>query len=278
MNKLGRGLDALFQETTTTQVGAHEQGTLAHIKTTDIRPNRFQPRQNFVSEDLAMLINSIREKGILQPLIVRTLNKEDGTYEIIAGERRWRAAKTLNVNEVPVIIRDCSDNESLELALIENIQRHNLDPIEEAEGFQRLMREFHYTQEQLSMVIGKSRSHIANTLRLLHLPSTIKTLIHEGKLTAGHARAILTHPHPEVLAEKILAEGMNVRTVEKAVKEVSGPLYESDQKYQEQEISQQLTQALSLQTTVKITKKGGTLTIHFKTFEQMDDLIEKLRN
>lgn len=278
MDRLGRGLDALFQETTSRSTTTYEPGTLAHIKTSDIRPNRYQPRQNFISEDLAMLINSIREKGILQPIIVRPLNTEEGTYEIIAGERRWRAAKTLNFEDVPVIIRHCSDSEALELALIENIQRHNLDPLEEAEGFQRLIQEFDYTQEQLSLIIGKSRSHISNTLRLLNLPDAIKKLIQERKITAGHARALLSHPEPEALVEKILSEGMTVRTVEKTVKKETLPRPEKTYEGQEQEISDHLTQALSMPTQVKLTKNGGILTIHFKTIEQMDDLIEKLRS
>lgn len=275
---LGRGLDALFLESSThlPQVAA---GQLTHVKIFKLKPSRYQPRQRFSPEDLENLVNSVREKGILQPLLVRPHAEEKESYEIIAGERRWRAAKALNLEDIPVIVRDCSDSEALELALIENVQRHNLDPIEEAEGFQRLIEEFRYTQEQLAKVIGKSRSHIANTLRLLQLPDSIKKLVNEGKITAGHARALLSHPNPETLVERILLEGMNVRTVEKTVKQRTPKslLLENEQKAQEQEISHSLTQALGLTTVVKIGRKGGTLTIHFESFEQMDTLITKLR-
>jgi ParB family chromosome partitioning protein len=275
---LGRGLDALFQESST-PIPKAIVGKLTQLKIFNLKPSRYQPRQRFSPDDLESLVNSIREKGILQPLLVRPHPEEKENYEIIAGERRWRAAKTLNLENIPVIVRECTDSEALELALIENIQRHNLDPIEEGEGFHRLIEEFDYTQEQLAQVIGKSRSHIANTMRLLQLPESVKKLVSEGKITAGHARALLSHPNPETLVERILLEGMNVRTVEKTVKQASAKslLPENEHKIQEQEISQSLTQALGLTTVVKIGRKGGTLTIHFETFEQMDDIITKLQ-
>ncbi|MEI8296048.1 MAG: ParB/RepB/Spo0J family partition protein [Alphaproteobacteria bacterium] len=275
---LGRGLDALFQESSAPTPSAIA-GEMTHLKTFRLKPNPHQPRQRFSSDDLESLVNSIREKGILQPLLVRPHPQDKDNYEIIAGERRWRAAKTLNLEEVPVIVRECSNSESLELAIIENVQRHNLDPIEEAEGFQRLIEEFSYTQEQLAKVIGKSRSHIANTVRLLQLPESIKKLVSEGKITAGHARALLSHPNPETLVDRILLEGMNVRMVEQKVKETTtkSMLVENEHTVQELEISQNLTQVLGLKTVVKIGRKGGTLTIHFGTFEQMDDIITKLQ-
>lgn len=273
---LGRGLNALFQESLSVP-SAVPEGNLTTLKTFRLKPSPFQPRQRFDAEHLESLVNSIREKGIIQPIIVRPTAGED-IYEIIAGERRWRAAKTLNLEEVPVIIRSCSDNEALEFALIENIQRNNLDPLEEAEGFQRLLLEFNYTQEQLAKVIGKSRSHIANTIRLLQLPEAIKKLVSEGKITAGHARALLTHPHPESMVDQILQDGMNVRDVERhSQKTTPSLLIVNETKEQEAQLAQHLSDLLGLQTTLKITKKGGSITIHFQTFEQMDGLMDRLR-
>src|SRR6185295_17054057 len=175
---------------------------------------RFQPRRVFDQDELKELAASIAEKGVLQPILVRPAGARDA-YEIIAGERRWRAAQLAKLHEIPVIIRTLTDNESLEIAIIENVQRAGLNAVEEAGGYQELMTRFAYTQEQLSEVIGKSRSHIANTLRLLKLPDSVKGMIAEGKLSAGHARTLVNTPNAEQLAREIVAGELNVRQAEK---------------------------------------------------------------
>jgi len=216
---LGRGLSALLGESLQDENMTTPPNTSLQIDINLIRPGKYQPRQNFNEENLESLICSIREKGIIQPLVIRPLTgNNNGPYEIIAGERRWRAAKTLNYDAVPAIIRNCSDEEALELALIENIQRDDLTPVEEAEAYQRLLNEFQYTQEQLAKAVGKSRSHVANTLRLNTLPTHVKTLIKEGKISAGHARALMTSQNIDELVEKIVNEKLNVRDAEKLAK------------------------------------------------------------
>lgn len=272
---LGKGLDALFADNSSIGEGTSNLQQL--IKVYLIKPNRYQPRQHFEDDDMRELINSVREKGILQPLVVRP--DESGGYELIAGERRWRAAKTLNLEEVPVVVHPCDDKEALEIAIIENIQRQNLNAIEESLGYKRLMEEFSYTQEQLAQVIGKSRSHIANTLRLLNLPESIQHLVINGKISAGHARALLSHPNPESLVDKILTEGLNVRAVEQSVREGQGGklILENETALQEQELSKSLTESIGHQTLVKITPRGGHVQIKFRSFEEMDEILQILR-
>ncbi|WP_156962049.1 ParB/RepB/Spo0J family partition protein [Candidatus Paracaedibacter symbiosus] len=222
---LGRGLSALLGESLQDESPATANGESWQVDINLIRPGKYQPRQRFNEEQLDSLIDSIRQKGIIQPLVIRPLNdNKNGPYEIIAGERRWRAAKTLNLDTVPAIIRICSDEEALETALIENIQRDDLSPIEEAEGYQRLLHEFNYTQEQLAKSVGKSRSHVANTLRLNNLPAHVKGLINDGKISAGHARALMTSENMDGLVEKIVNEKLNVRDAERLAKKQSWKL------------------------------------------------------
>lgn len=273
---LGRGLSALLGDTIDNPVQQIEDSNNIDIHL--IKPGKYQPRRRFDDEQLASLIDSIKMKGIIQPLVVRPL-MIDGRqiYEIIAGERRWRAARTLGLEKVPVVIRDYSDREALETAIIENIQRDDLTPIEEAEAYQRLMKEFDYTQEELARSIGKSRSHVANMLRLMNLPENIKDLINEGKISAGHARTLIKSPNMDEMVQSILTEGMNVREAEKLAKQKKMQVEPSEHEVQSQQIETQLTQLLGLRCQLKINRSGGTLTIHFNSYEEIDDLITKLR-
>ncbi|WP_033444552.1 ParB/RepB/Spo0J family partition protein [Candidatus Odyssella thessalonicensis] len=273
---LGRGLSALLGDTIDNPVQQIEDSNNIDIHL--IKPGKYQPRRRFDDEQLASLIDSVKMKGIIQPLVVRPL-VVDGRqiYEIIAGERRWRAARTLGLEKVPVVIRDYSDREALETAIIENIQRDDLTPIEEAEAYQRLMKEFDYTQEELARSIGKSRSHVANMLRLMNLPENIKDLINEGKISAGHARTLIKSPNMDEMVQSILTEGMNVREAEKLAKQKKMQVEPSDHEVQSQQIEAQLAQLLGLKCQLKINRSGGTLTVHFNSYEEIDDLITKLR-
>lgn len=212
---LGRGLSALLGSTDKeyADLSASSIGQDRELPIEFLVPNPYQPRSYFDAEKSSDLIASIKDRGILQPLLVRRRGDLD-QYEIIAGERRWRAAQAAGLHRIPVLIREMTDGEALEIALIENIQRHDLSPIEEAMGYKRLMDEFHHTQEQLGHIVGKSRSHIANILRLLALPEGVRTLVNEGKLSMGHARALITAEDPSAIAARIIAEGLSVRQVE----------------------------------------------------------------
>lgn len=273
---LGRGLSALLGESLPSYHETKINESVA-MPIGMVKPGKYQPRTQFNDEKLTMLIASVREKGIIQPLIVRPLNEEGTIYEIIAGERRWRAAKTLDFDEIPVIIRPCSDQEALETAIIENIQRDDLSPIEEAEAYQRLIEEFHYTQEQLAKSLGKSRSHVANLLRLNSLPTHIKQMIESGKISAGHARALINSENIDEIAQSIVTKGLNVRDVEKLTKKTKMDIPPSEIDVQTDLLAQQFSDILGLKTSLKIKKSGGTLTISFNSYEEIDDILEKFR-
>lgn len=273
---LGRGLSALLGES----AYEPEEGTASNLDMDIhlIRPGKYQPRRRFDDEQLASLIESVKTKGIIQPLVIRPI-EIDGrqVYEIIAGERRWRAARTLGLATVPVVIKTMDDKEALETAIIENIQRDDLTPIEEAEAYQRLMNEFNYTQEELARSIGKSRSHVANMLRLMNLPENIKDLINEGKISAGHARTLIKAPNMEEMVHEILTGGMNVREAEKLAKQQKMQVDPSEHDVQTHQLEAQFTQILGLRCLLKINRSGGTLTVHFNSYEEIDDLITKFR-
>jgi ParB family chromosome partitioning protein len=234
---------------------------------------------------LADLVLSVQRKGILQPLLVRLI--QPGRFEIIAGERRWRAAKLAKLERVPVVIISCNDQEALEIGLIENLQRHDLNPIEEGEAIKRLQEEFSLTQEQIASSIGKSRSYVANMMRLSSLSPHIKTLIRENKLSAGHARAIITSDNPNMLVNQILEEKLNVRDTEQLVKNKKQQLNPDSARTQKQNvgpidtdiqvITEQLTEKLNMKVNLVVKGEGGTLTVHFQKLNQLDILLELLQ-
>ena len=277
---LGRGLAALLGADPEEAL-AHETGRLPRsLPTSALKPGRFQPRRNFDAEEMASLVRSIAAKGILQPILVRPAEGEPGIYEIIAGERRWRAAQEVPLHEVPVSVHALSDAEALETALIENIQREDLNPLEEAEGYQRLMIEFSHTQEDLAKVVGKSRSHVANMMRLLGLPQPVKALLATEALTAGHARALLNAPKAIELAGEIVKRGLNVRQTERLVKRESARLRRGAGAAAKDADTLALERDLSLKLGLKvgITHRGGrgALTLHYATLGQLDDLVQRL--
>ena len=280
---LGRGLSALLGESlppTHNQV----EGQITTLKVQQLMPGAYQPRSIFDDEKLIALIDSIREKGILQPLIVRPIDVIDGRFEIIAGERRWRAAKTLNFEEVPVIIRDCSDIDALEMAIIENVQRDDLNPLEEAEAYQKLMTQFHYTQDNVAKRIGKSRSYVANILRLNGLPGNVKGLILEGKISASHARALLNIENNDQLVQAIVSENLNVRDVEKRVREIKGGSGRRKSNYTPEKsedilsLEHQLTHVLRAKTEIQLRDGVGTISILFNSYDELDDIMSRIRS
>ena len=271
---LGRGLSSLIGSAPA--LDARTAKTQRTVPVAFLRANRFQPRKTFADEDLADLANSIREKGVLLPILVRPIAGEAGQFEIVAGERRWRAAQLAKLHEVPVVVRELSDAESLELAIIENVQRADLNAIEEAAAYQELIERFDYTQEKLATEVGKSRSHIANILRLLKLPDSVKTLVRDGKLSAGHARTLVGRADAEALAHQILEAGLNVRQAERRSPRRKGhraPEKDPDTKALEHSLSNVLGLKVDIADRGDA---GGHLTISYKTLEQLDDLIRRL--
>lgn len=270
---LGKGLDALFMDNTT------ESGPVT-LRIAEIEPNREQPRKEFDESALADLADSIREHGVIQPLLVRPM--PTGGYQLVAGERRWRASRMAGLTEVPVVIRELSDHETMELALIENLQRQDLNPMEEALGYQSLMNEYAMTQEQVSKVIGKSRPAIANSLRLLSLPTPVVELVREGKLSAGHGRALLALDSEEAIfeaAELAVKKGMSVRETEKlaqqAKKEPKKPVLKPEDTYYK-ELELALTQVLGRQVSVTAKGKTRRLSVEFFDKDDLAALAEKL--
>ena len=283
-SRLGRGLAALIGDMgEETEVLDRSRIGQRKLPVAFLRSNPRNPRKTFSESELNDLTNSIKEKGIVQPIVVRPTATRD-VFEIIAGERRWRASQRAGLHEVPVVVLDVSEREALELAIIENVQRADLDPIEEAGGYQKLIDEFSYTQEELSKVIGKSRSHVANTLRLMGLPETIKLLLRSGKITAGHARAIMNAPNPEQLAEKIAAMGLSVREAEALALSEKGKnavLRPRKSKVEKDADTKALEKALSdglgLRISIKHQGAGGKVEIIYKSLEQLDELCRRLQ-
>jgi len=267
--RLGMGLSALLGDIPATT-------SPQSLPITALEPGPFQPRGGMDEGALADLAASIREHGILQPILVRPKPGAKGVYQIIGGERRWRAAQLVPLHEVPVLIRDLDDRSALAAALVENLQREDLNPLEEAEGYQRLSREFGLTQEALGKAVGKSRSHIANTLRLLALPPRIKELLGAGSLTAGHARALLTAPDPVKLAEQVVARGLNVRQTEALVAAAGRPRPPRAQDPETRAVERDLTARLGLKVSIRHGRRGGTLTIAYRDLDQLEGLIRLL--
>ena len=282
---LGRGLSALMADV---HLGGEERGGDAprradtRLPVEKIEPNPDQPRRDFAPEALEELAESIRVKGIIQPLIVRENPRKTGTYEIVAGERRWRAAQMAQLHEVPVLIRDFNDTEVLEVAIIENIQRADLNAIEEALGYRQLMDRFGHTQEKLAEGLSKSRSHIANLLRLLTLPEEVQAWLREGQLSAGHARALITTADPVALARQVIAKGLSVRETERLAKAPTKPATpKPDRRHEKDADTRVLEQDLSANLKMKVVidhkgHDGGHLVITYKTLEQLDELCQLL--
>jgi ParB family chromosome partitioning protein len=282
---LGRGLAALFGEENEDYASLDKVRSTKSVPIEHLRPGRFQPRRHFDEGAVAALAESITAQGILQPILVRRHPERANEFEIVAGERRWRAAQIAKLHEVPVIIRDLTDAESLELAIVENVQRQDLTPLEEAEGYRKLIDEFQHTQDDLARTLGKSRSHIANTLRLLSLPQGVKLLLDEGKLTAGHARTLIGCGNAEGLATQMISRGLNVRQAERLVQNAksggarkSAKLAEADAPKDSDTLAleRDLTALLGLKVSIKFQGTGGSLTIHYKTLEQLDDVLHRL--
>jgi ParB family chromosome partitioning protein len=270
---LGRGLAALFGE-----LGAYEDDRTPNalqnqsLAIDSIKPGKMQPRQYFDPEKMEALKNSIKQKGVLQPLLVRKLGEE--SYEIIAGERRWRAAQEAGLSIIPVIEITCNDEEALEIGLIENLQRDDLNPMEEAESFQRLIDEHDKTQEEIAFAISKSRSYVANMLRLNSLPEAVKILIREGKLSAGHARSIAKANDIEQMADKIIQEKLSVRDTENLVRRERQPSFKQPTIDPDIEmITRKIGERLGMKTKLQFTRDGGALTFYFQSYEQLDELV-----
>ena len=280
--RLGRGLAALIGDMATVE-GARvtESGGVKKLPVEFIIANRANPRRTFNSEQLEELTNSIREKGVMQPLLVRP-SDDPNIFEIIAGERRWRAAQKAGLHDVPVIVRDVGDKEALELAIIENVQRADLNPLEEAMGYGQLIEQFDYTQQDLAQVIGKSRSHVANTLRLLRLPEDVREMVSSGTLTAGHARTLITAEDPATLARQIVSGGLSVREAEalSQQRDVAGKKKPSESQVDRDAdtvaLERRLSDALGLSVSLAHNERGGKLEIRYKTLEQLDGICLKL--
>lgn len=270
---LGRGLEALIPDR------KEEEGPL-YCSIYEISPSSIQPRKIFDDKKLDELAASIKEKGVIQPLIVRRSN---GRYELIAGERRWRASKKAGIKEVPIVVFEATDKESLELAVVENIQREDLNPIEEAEAFRRFVDDFGYSQDELAKKVGKDRTTITNALRLLKLPSEIKAELSVGNLTVGHARALLSVENAVVrrdICGKILRKGLSVREAEKLVKkcQTGTKKIKASKNHSLDYLEDELRTVLGTKVQVKLKGKGGRIEIEFYSMDELDRLVELMRN
>lgn len=283
--RLGRGLAALIGEMDKTTGTRAVMAGDRLIPIAQIVPNPRNPRRHFGDSELADLTQSIREHGIVQPVVVRP-SGNTGRFEIIAGERRWRAAQHAGLREIPVIIRDVDDRIALEIALIENVQRTDLNPLEEALGYQQLMEGHSYSQSDLGQVIGKSRSHVANTLRLLKLPEVVRDMLVEGKLSAGHARTLVTALAPAELAKRIIEDGLSVRQAEALAQapriitedEEDEPRAQRQKDADTEALEKLLADVTGLKVIINHRQKGGEVRIGYRTLEQLDDLCRRLKN
>ncbi|MDP8994308.1 MAG: ParB/RepB/Spo0J family partition protein [Pseudomonadota bacterium] len=278
---LGRGLSSLLgevaQEAPVEGAGAREG--VRTIPVASIEPNLAQPRRAFDEEALAELAESIRSRGVIQPIVVRP---RDGRYQIVAGERRWRAAQKARLHEIPAIVRDFDDAETLEVALVENIQRQDLNAIEEAQGYKRLIDDYGHTQEELGRLVHKSRSHVANLLRLLDLPASVQEMVAAGQLSMGHARALVTAPDAEALAQDVVKRGLSVRETERLVR--SGrprqlrlaPIQYKGASADIAALERQLGDMLGLKVAIRHDPKGGTVTLHYSSLDQLDMICQRL--
>ncbi|MCA0431937.1 MAG: ParB/RepB/Spo0J family partition protein [Proteobacteria bacterium] len=277
--RLGRGLAALIGDDVAEEAVVQDVRSLKHVPIELIHANPLNPRKHFAEEDLESLARSLKDKGLLQPIVVRPAKAGQSGYEIVAGERRWRAAQRAAIHDVPVIVRDLDDRETLEIALIENVQRSDLNPLDEARAYKQLIDQYGYTQQQLADSIGKSRSHIANTLRLQTLPETVLAHIESGELSAGHARTLVATDSPQELAQKIIKLGLSVRQAETLSRDTSArgkaktkPEKDADTRALEKVLSD------SLGLKVDIQHKGpeGSVVLTYTSLEQLDEVARRL--
>lgn len=281
-SRLGRGLASLIGEPAPLGHRLPPEGEQRMVSIAEVKSSPLNPRKDFRDDELVELAESIRTKGLVQPIVVRP-NGMAGGYEIVAGERRWRAAQKAGLHTIPVIIREVTDRELLELAIIENVQRQDLNAIEEATGYRELVERFDYSQEQLSEIIGKSRSHVANTLRLLKLPAGVQSLVQQGQLTAGHARALIGRDDAETLAQKIISDSLNVRDVEAMVHGLGsdtatpGARRPRDKDADTKAFEKELTDLLGLKVEIrKGSGESGTLVIKYGNYDQLDYIRQRL--
>ena len=275
---LGRGLSALLGDEGEDYAALDRVRGAKDVPVEKLRPNKYQPRRFFDDQKAVELVNSIREKGVLEPLLVRRVEGDPTCYEIIAGERRWRAAQAAKLHQVPVVIKEIDDAEALEISLVENIQREDLTPLDEAEGYHRLSEEFGYTQEQTGRLVGKSRSHVANMRRLLMLPDIVKTYLADGRLSAGHARALVTADDPTKLAHRIVDQSLNVRDAEKLTKKPRTKVKPTRKDPDTLALERDISSTLGLQVDIKFLgeQEGGLVKISYTTLEQLDEICRRL--
>jgi len=277
MNKikkgLGRGLSSLIGETKV-------EPQTNKLLLSEIVPNKFQPRKNFDEDNLDDLTNSIKERGIIQPIIVRKSNSEDSKFEIIAGERRWMAARKAGLHDIPVVITEADDLKSLEFAIVENVQRHDLNPLEEAQGYKRLIDEFSYDQEKVSKFIGKSRSYITNSLRLLNLPVDVLKFVEEKKISAGHAKILVGLDNALFIANKIIEKKLSVRQAENFVKIFrKKPLKNKSKDPNIKNLEQSISDKIGLNVVIKNNNKNkGTITFSYHDIDQLNKIIDVIKN
>ena len=283
-SRLGRGLAALIGDVGTESSAERPRGQ-RRVATSSLRPNARNPRRIFSEAELDELTASLRERGMIQPIVARPVRGAPDAYEIIAGERRWRAAQRAGLHEVPVVIIEATDEESLQLAIIENVQRTDLNPLEEAEGYRALVEDYSHTQDDIAKMVGKSRSHVANTLRLLKLPPSIRAYIFKGKLDAGHARMLVGQPNAEKLAEEIVARGLNVRQVEEIARQESdrngkprsqGRKRSAEKSSDTLALEKRLSDALGLVVSIDDRGEKGVVSIRYRNLDQLDDLAQRL--
>ncbi|MFN4140616.1 ParB/RepB/Spo0J family partition protein [Aestuariivirga sp.] len=277
--RLGRGLAALIGDDTSEDSVVQDVRALRHMPIELLKASPNNPRKHFADTDLEDLARSIRDKGLLQPIVVRPA--AGGEFEIVAGERRWRAAQRAGIHDVPVLVRELTDGEALEIALIENIQRTDLNPLEEARAYALLLEQFSYTQQQLADSIGKSRSHIANTLRLLNLPDSVRKQIEQGSLTAGHARALVATESPAELADQIIKLGLSVREAE-GLARTGGPVRKAKAKAEKdpdtRALEKLVSEAIGLKVEITHRGEGGAVLISYSTLDQLEDICRRLQS
>ena len=286
-SRLGRGLAALIGDVGAESSSDRRGRAQRRLPISSLQPNARNPRRIFPDTELEELASSLRERGIIQPIVARALRGVPDMFEIIAGERRWRAAQRAGLHEVPVVIIEATDGEALQLAIVENVQRTDLNPLEEAEGYRSLIRDFSHSQDDVARMVGKSRSHVANMLRLQTLPDRVKEHINSGRLTAGAARALIGHHDAERLADEIVARGLNVRQVEEITRETSkrdGKEQTSGGKASARAaknsdtlaLEKRLADALGLAVAIDDRERGGSLTIRYRSLDQLDELVRRL--